>query len=415
MNLLTTAIAYYSRLDPWARDLMTGVTTALLFSLFIYLEHWGLTSYILNAAAGLGALFLLLIVPKRTIVISGFFIGLLWFYWIGFSFEYYEMAWAIPLVSIGFGIIYALIFGLLALTHSVWLRALILVGLTFFAPFDFDWMRPELLFVQSFFGIETWQFVLILAALALTVELPKPWRYAAPLLLVGAMDVSTPHVETPTLDIKLVSTDVAQELKWRHAHQQRQIIANLDAIDQAIAEGRDIVILPESVFPLFMNNNPALIELLKQKSDAIAIITGALMRDAGEVYNVTYSFDRGNVQIAKKMVLVPFGEYIPLPEFLSSWINRVIFNGSSDYKSADRPTDFTIKGYTFRNAICYEATADELYEDDPDYIVAMSNNAWFLPSIQPTLQRLLMQYNARRHHSIIYHAANGAGTGIITP
>jgi len=67
----------------------------------------------------------------------------------------------------------------------------------------------------------------------------------------------------------------------------------------------------------------------------------------------------------------------------------------------------------FRNAICYEATCEELYKGDIKYVIAISNNAWFLPSIEPTLQKLLMEYYARRHNVTIYHAANMSGTGII--
>jgi apolipoprotein N-acyltransferase len=46
-------------------------------------------------------------------------------------------------------------------------------------------------------------------------------------------------------------------------------------------------------------------------------------------------------------------------------------------------------------------------------MIAISNNGWFHPSIEPTLQKLLMRFYAKKHHSIIYHSANMGGTGII--
>ena len=148
-------------------------------------------------------------------------------------------------------------------------------------------------------------------------------------------------------------------------------------------------------------------------SKKIAIVTGALLYEAGNNYNVTYFFQDGKMQIAKKMVLVPFGEYIPLPKWIGHWINDIIFGGASDYLAADHPTDFVIRGIPFRNAVCYEATAEPLFAGNPRYMIASSNNAWFLPSIEPTLQRLLMTYYARRHHTVIFHSANMAGTGIV--
>jgi len=115
------------------------------------------------------------------------------------------------------------------------------------------------------------------------------------------------------------------------------------------------------------------------------------------------------------MILVPFGEYIPLPSFLARPINTAIFGGASDYLSASEPTDFIIKDHIFRNAVCYEATCHELFEDKPHLMIATSNNAWFAPSIQPTLQRLLMQFYATKSNTVILHSANNAGGGIIYP
>ena len=113
------------------------------------------------------------------------------------------------------------------------------------------------------------------------------------------------------------------------------------------------------------------------------------------------------------MVLVPFGEYIPLPKFARQIINETFFSGASDFIGADAPTDFVIKGVKFRNAICYEATCQEIYEGEVDYVIAMSNNAWFKPSIEPTLQKLLMRYYGRKNGVSIYHSANWSGTGVI--
>ena len=114
------------------------------------------------------------------------------------------------------------------------------------------------------------------------------------------------------------------------------------------------------------------------------------------------------------MVLVPFGEYVPLPDFLKKWVNKTFFDGSADFVTATKPTDFVIKGISFRNAVCYEATCDEIYEGDPAYMIAISNNGWFYPSIEPTLQKLLMKFYAKKHNTIIYHSANMGGAGIVS-
>jgi apolipoprotein N-acyltransferase len=156
-----------------------------------------------------------------------------------------------------------------------------------------------------------------------------------------------------------------------------------------------------------------LMKELQKKSASIAILTGTLHDEKNLNYNVSYLFDQGKITVAKKMILVPFGEYIPLPSFLKVWVNRQIFGGGSDFVTADKPTDFMIKGVKFRNAICYEATREELYTPDARYLIATSNNGWFKPSIEPTLQNLLIRFYARKNNSMVFHSANGGGSGVV--
>ena len=395
-------------------DLLEALLIAAGFSAFLYLAHWGYTFDLFNTVAGVAAIWGLLTRGRRTVVLAGFFIGLLWFYWVGFSFRYYGMGWAIPFVSLGFALGYALIFGTMALTKRVWLRAFILFGIGFFEPFDFNWMLPGLLFVHSWLGVETWQFALLLGSITLFASTLKPWRYASIVLLLGAVDYGGNIPKAlPPLSIKLVSASLPQEAKWVPANRDAIVETNFRAIEAAAAEGYDLVILHESAFPLFLNRHADLMERLRTISRRIAIVTGGLYYEGGQNYNVTYLFEEGNVRVAKKMVLVPFGEYIPLPAFLHKIVNDLFFDGAPDYIGADEPTTLTIGGVPFRNAVCYEATCPELFEGEPKYMIAISNNAWFTPSVESTLQRLLMEYFSKRHGTVIFHAANMAGTGVI--
>lgn len=386
---------------------------AFAFSAFIYAEHFGSTSRTLNTVLGLAALYGMLHAPRRTLPVAGFCIGLAWCYWIGFSFQYYGLGWAMGLVALGFGIVYALFFGVMGLTSSPLLRAVILFGLTFVWPMDFNWMQPELIFVESWIGVHKWQFALVLAALAATASFEGEKRLLPLLLLPLAIQTSYPAPPLPPLKIKLVSTDIDQDLKWQSERLDRTIRENFDAIEKAADEGYDLIVLPESAFPLYMNKNPLLVRYLADLSHRIPILTGTLRLEGENHYNVTYLFEGGHAFYAKKTVLVPFGEYIPLPEFMRGWVNRTIFGGGSDFVTAEIPTDFTIRGVRFRNAICYEATRAELYTPSARYLIATSNNGWFRPSIEPTLQNLLIRFYARKNGSVVFHATNGGGSGIV--
>ena len=395
------------------RTLIIGILTAISFSAFIYLEHYGYTIKLLNTIFGLISIGLFLYIPKRSILVAGFSIGLLWFYWIGYSFEYQGVGYMTPIVTFGFAIIYMLFFGILALSNKVYIRAILLFALSFFEPFDWNWMQVELVFVDSYIGIFKYQFLIVLTALSIPFYIKNNYKYLSLLLLIFAFSFNQHLQKDAPLKIKLVQTDIKQEEKWLRKSLEPTILLIYKEIENGIKDNYDVIILPESVFPLYLNKNKQLLEQLTKLSYDITIIAGSLLIENTNNYNVTYMFKNGNYQIAKKLVLVPFGEYIPLPKFAQKYINDTFFSGASDFITASKATDFIIKGVKFRNAICYEATCSEIYDGDVDFVIATSNNAWFAPSIEPTLQKLLMRYYARKNNATIYHSANYKGTGII--
>ena len=167
---------------------------------------------------------------------------------------------------------------------------------------------------------------------------------------------------------------------------------------------KDLVVLPETAFTIALNRNAENLERLTDLSKEIDIITGALYVEDNQIYNASYHFSKGNIQVAKKVVLVPFGEEIPLPKYFVDLINKVFYNGAQDYAKASAPTNFIIKDEKFRNAICYEGTTDKIFENlgDTKYMIMISNNAWFTPSIEPTLQHLLLKYYSKKYGVTIY-------------
>jgi len=400
-------------MNTLTKDILLGIITALFFSAFIYFEHYDLTNKLLNTLFGVSAITMLLYIPKRAVLTAGFVIGILWFYWIGYSFKYQGVGYMAPIITISFAFIYLLFFAPLALTNNPLVRALLLFCLTFVEPFDWNWMQPEILFVNSYFGVYKYQFFTLLLALALPSQLKRPYNFLAIFLLLFSINYGYKKQYDAPLKIKLVQTDIKQEDKWQRKNLYPTVYMLFKKIQQATNQGYDVIVLPESVFPLFMNKTPELIKNLEKFSKKITIVAGSLLRENKKNYNVTYIFKHGSYKIAKKLVLVPFGEYIPLPKFAKKFINDTFFSGASDFVTAKHPTDFIIKGVKFRNAICYEATCQELYEGDVKYMIAMSNNAWFAPSIEPTLQKLLLEYYARKNGVTIYHAANYKGTGVI--
>ena len=402
-------------------ELTKGFFIALLSSGFIYLNHWGFDSTLLYTILGVTALYLLLQEGKKVWLIAGAFMGLFWFWWITLSLQHYGMVWAVPLVGLVIALVYGSLFWLFAwiaeklsskcTLPSVFFKAFFLFILSYIHPFGFDWFKPELMLVESYLGIQKWQFALVLLGCSLSIW-KKRWGYLLLIVLAYQPPFSG---DTPTVqnDIALITTHTSVEDKWNETLHPAQFKAVFSNIDQAIEAKKRLVILPESVFPLFLNRSQALIDGLQEKAKHISIVTGALYWDGQTPRNSTYIFTDNTITIANKVVLVPFGESNPLPDFLSHWVNSVFYDGAVDYKASSQVIDYDINGVTYRNAICFEATSETLYEGTPKNMIVLSNNGWFTPSTEPTLQKLLLQYYSKKYNTTIYHAVNSSASYVI--
>ena len=406
-----------------------GLSIALLSSAFIYLAYWGFSHPFLNTILALTTLYLLLQEERKVWFFTGLFVGLFWFWWIALSLQHYGMTWAVPIEIIIIMLSYATIFWFIAWsaeklssllpTHypllTLLLKAVGLLVVSYIHPFSFDWLKPELMFVESYIGIEKWQFSIIL--LAITISIWKQ-QFLFLLLIVFAYQANTITNQSLNKNITLITTHTSVQDKWNETLHHQQFDAVFKNIDQAIANKKELIIFPESIFPVFLNRSEALMDRFKERAKHISIITGGLYWDGKTPRNSTYIFTEGNITIANKVVLVPFGESNPLPDFLSDWVNNVFYDGAVDYIASTEVTDYKINGITYRNAICFEATSEKLYEKDehgnsPQNMIVLSNNGWFMPSIEPTLQKLLLQYYSQKYGTTIYHSVNMSESYII--
>ena len=390
---------------------------AILISNFILADVLG--GKILNFISpffAIAGFYFLLKFDRRGFFWTGFFIGILWFYWISFSLVYYELSYLILLEILAIGVIYGALFLIAGIPAQIWLKALLLILASSIHPFGFNWLNLEAVFVPGIFAPSLLALAFIFAAILCLFYVKNRLKFIAfAALLACAVQYDTPNFKTLPFEVKLANTKVAQELKWAKQLKNEFINQNLDIIDEAINAGFRAVVLPESAFPVYMTHERNLVAELLEKSQKIAILAGALARENGTNYNSAFFFDRGKMRRMDKFILVPFGEEIPLPAFARDLINKIFFGGAKDFETASTPSDYEIDGVKIRNAICYEATRDELFEDKFDVMIAVTNNGWFVPSTEPNLQRNLLKYYATKYGKVIYHSVNGSPSEIITP
>jgi apolipoprotein N-acyltransferase len=398
--------------------IIKGFITAILLSLFIYLSYFNIEIKIINTIFGLLGIYFLLTISRSALFIAGFFTGIFWCWWMSVSLQYYDVQYLTPVLIIGIGLVYGVIFCLFAIIDKITIRIILIFAFTFFAPFGFNWMKFELLFIDSYLSTSKFAFALILISLYFIIKLRRNKLLGLiPLLFVLNFEKGE-YIDTTRAKIYMSQTYINQNLKWDKQYKEELNTKNIEEIKKAIEQRKDLVILSETAFSTALNRNTVLLDELKNLSYYVDIVAGALYVENNQVFNASYHISKGELQqIAQKVVLVPFGEKIPLPKYFVDLINKVFFNGAVDYTEASKPTDFVILGEKYRNAICYEGTTDKIFENlgDTRYMIMISNNAWFTPSIEPTLQDLLLKYYSKKYQITIFHTVNGSPNNIYRP
>ena len=383
--------------------LKSGILIAIFLSLPLYLIYFGINFKIINTILFVVGVYFLFYADRKSYPFIGFFIGLFWFWWIGLSFRYYNLYLMIPIVMILGGIIYGIFFWLISLLrYKLLITIFFIYGFDYVTIFGFDWFKLDFLLVNTYFGVDKFNLILLFLA----VWIFRYYKFLALILVLLATISFSKNITPPNLKIKLQNTEVKQNLKWKRDNIHSEIDNVFYLIDKAIKQHYDIVVFPETALPLRLNKQNFLLQYLRKESKKIVIVVGALRYKNNLSYNSTYIFYNGKLKILDKHILVPFGEYIPLPNFMKNFINKVFFNGAKDYESAKHFGSFEVKGYKFLNAICYEATTQELYKEKEKFIIASSNSAWYVPSIEHTLQRIIIQFYAKKFHKIVYHSLN---------
>ncbi|MCE3038148.1 apolipoprotein N-acyltransferase [Helicobacter sp. faydin-H8] len=369
-----------------------------------------------NSIFAIFSIVVFLKIPKKMRFNFGFFVGILLFYWIGFSFFYSPYPFLMPFVSVGVALIYAGILGLTLWVENLFFRAIMLYFLGYVHPFYFDWFLPQSFFAYSIFGVDNFSFLcILLAGIVLANFTIKKFFFAGLLLVLAIFNTNFFTEYQIPFKISLSSTNIPQDARWDRDFIDSIIAQNFEKIYQAKKEKKEVIVLPETAFPMALNMQPYILEALKNLSKDIVIITGGMRLENHKSYNSTYIFTDNKVEIIDKVVLAPFGERIPLPDFLAKYFYKIFFGAQEGLESAQIPRDFILKNQKFRNAICYEGTSSLLYQGNPKYLIMISNNAWFFPSIEPYFQQILLKYRARKHGSIIFHSANFSNSMIIFP
>lgn len=387
-----------------------------IFEAFFYRDP----SLWINTILGVVSVWIFLSIKRDIIYLFGFWVGVLWFYWIGFSFSYFGFSYLIPIIAIIVACIYMVIFVIALWSENLWYRGLCLLGLSFIHPFGFDWLVVDSFFAYSYFGIQKYEFALIILGVILCKisSKEKMWIWVGSASLIGALNFgfldSTKEEKLP-FKVELLESHYSQDFKWQRENAKKMTEEMIVKIEKTISKGQELIILPETAFP-FVLEKSFYFSKFKELSKKATLVIGSLRSGEKGLYNSIYVFQNGEVQIIDKVVLAPFGEKIPLPQWISRYLEDIFFGkDGAKFVSGESFKSFTFQDQEIRAVVCYEGTSSEAYKEAPKYMIVISNNAWFEGSIEASLQKNLMKYYARKNHTTLMHSSNGSRSFVIFP
>jgi apolipoprotein N-acyltransferase len=256
-------------------------------------------------------------------------------------------------------------------------------------------------------------------------------------LILATQSWTRPHGQP--LQVRLVQGNVAQDIKFQ---QERLIEQFLLYYDLATAAPADLIVLPETAFPVPIQYGPpdffsALADFARTSDSTL--LTGVPIVQtrpalAGRAdteedwYNAVIALtaqaplrvaDHADLPRYAKHHLVPFGEYIP---WGFAWFVAAMNMPLGEFSRGDQvQAPFLVKDQRVGVNICYEdlfghEIAATLHQAQaPTLLLNVSNIAWFGHSVALPQHLLASRLRAKETGRPMLRATNTGMTAVITP
>ncbi|MCW9698572.1 apolipoprotein N-acyltransferase [Avibacterium sp. 20-129] len=199
------------------------------------------------------------------------------------------------------------------------------------------------------------------------------------------------------LTITLVQGNIEQNLKWE-PHYLSQTLGIYGRLIAQYLGKTDLIILPEAALPTLENDIQRFLLSLQQatKDTGTQVMIGTIYQDwqKGKLFNSIINLGDPDLPYSEqthnrynKHHLVPFGEYVPLENLLRP-LGSVFNLPMSAFQSGEEvQKPFLAKQRKFTPAICYEiifgSQVQKNLNVETDFLLTISNDAWFGNSIGP--------------------------------
>lgn len=229
------------------------------------------------------------------------------------------------------------------------------------------------------------------------------------------------------LRVGLVQGNVAQQDKWDPREAYRIFTTHLAMTRLAARQGAEAVLWPESSTPFTFEHDPRGDRMLRDlaREIGIPILFGSNQVEQGDpdrYYNAAFLLapDGGTAAVYRKMRLVPFGEYVPLGNWLSFFPPLVqTLAGFAPFTAGDAVVLLPVGGHRLSTAICYEVVYPALVRqavlEGSELLTTITNDAWYGSTSAPHQHFEQAAMRAIENGRYLARAANTGISGVIDP
>lgn len=242
-----------------------------------------------------------------------------------------------------------------------------------------------------------------------------PWL-AAPLL---AKVQWTTLAEKPTT-FSAMQGNIPQQIKWDPDFLRDQIVTYLGLTENDW--NRDLILWPETAIPIPQDQAGKIIEHIEAAlGDNSTLITGIPWYGFSErvedftFHNSIMAIGNGE-GIYHKQKLVPFGEYVPLQQWLRGLIGFFDLPMSSFTRGPAHQEPLKANGIDVMPFICYEVAYPDFVASNArrsNLLLTISNDGWFGDSIGPLQHLQIARMRALETGRYMLRGTNNGVTAII--
>lgn len=234
--------------------------------------------------------------------------------------------------------------------------------------------------------------------------------------------------QTPSLRVGVVQGNIDQSVKWSPAHQRITVEKYLKQTS-SLAEDKDVslVVWPETALPFYPPSAPLMAPLVKEVATlGLGLVTGApwyevVNQEKKEIrfYNsaVLLRPDGRPGEKYDKSHLVPFGEYIPLKQFLPFLAPLVEAVGDFSPGTIDKPLAW--QRARAGVLICFESVFPDLsrywVDKGANVLINLTNDAWYGKSSAPYHSLAMSVLRAVESRRSLVRSANTGVSAFISP